>query len=126
MFNRAEYIKNYRARLRSERRAFVLQYLGGKCSKCGTDKKLHADHVDPSTKLFNISQNLTANIEKLKLELDKCQLLCGPCHGAKTALDNGRAAPKHGTISMYVNHKCRCNACRSANSAYARQYKAIM
>ena len=126
MFNRTEYIKEYRARRRADRRLFVLEYLGGKCSDCGTKTNLHADHVDPATKLFDISQNLTINIEKLKLELDKCQLLCRSCHGKKTALDNGRATPVHGTVSCYVNTKCRCDKCRAANTAYVKQYRAIM
>ena len=31
--------------------------------------------------------------------------------------------PQHGTISMYVSRKCRCDPCRKANSDYARSLR---
>lgn len=30
---------------------------------------------------------------------------------------------KHGFISGYLNHKCRCEACRKAWSGYMREYR---
>lgn len=29
--------------------------------------------------------------------------------------------PKHGTLSMYMSKKCRCDLCRQANTEYARE-----
>jgi hypothetical protein len=60
------------------------KYKGGKCEECGF-KGLPASfdfhHIDPKTKSFSISSDPhTRSWEKLKEELDKCQLLCANCH----------------------------------------------
>ncbi len=38
------------------------------------------DHIDPTTKLYNISQILHMNSKYIKIELKKCRLLCKHCH----------------------------------------------
>jgi hypothetical protein len=63
----------------------LIEYKGGKCQKCGYEKKCPSaydfHHRIPSEKEFNISGNgITRNVEKLKLEVDKCDLLCCRCH----------------------------------------------
>ena len=60
----------------------AIEYKGGSCSKCGYNKcagALEFHHIDPSQKEFGIT---TKNVkwEKLKLELDKCILVCANCH----------------------------------------------
>ncbi len=63
-------------------------YSGGQCKKCGYKKclrALHFHHIDPSTKEYAIfegrpGQKKVRNWEKLKLEIDKCILLCANCH----------------------------------------------
>lgn len=61
----------------------AINYLGGKCSKCGYDEHLAAltfHHTDDS-KEFNISKLMhSISWEELKLELDKCIVLCANCH----------------------------------------------
>ena len=57
-------------------------YLGNICWCCGATENLQFDHIDPKTKSFNI--NAQDSWEKLIPELDKCQLLCPPCHLKKT------------------------------------------
>lgn len=63
-----------------------VDYKGGKCSKCGYDKCLAVfdfHHIDPTKKDFNmsrISNIATSKKEKIKIELDKCELLCANCH----------------------------------------------
>lgn len=32
-----------------------------------------------------------------------------------------QSPPKHGTVSMYVSQKCRCDLCRAANATYMRE-----
>ena len=74
---RAEYIK--------ERKSYCIEYLGGKCVVCGTTHNLQFDHIKREGKKYEISTRLSNNLNNLKEELDKCQLLCAPCHLDKTA-----------------------------------------
>lgn len=97
---------------------WALNYLGGRCVSCGTTEKLEFDHIDPSTKSFTIVAQISASREKLKAELDKCQLLCFDCHWDKTRRDNNYGQLGHGQVSRYINQKCRCQDCRSAWAAY--------
>lgn len=58
-------------------------YKGGKCEKCGYNKCLRSlafHHKDPKTKNFNISGSHCRKWEEIKLELDKCEILCHNCH----------------------------------------------
>ena len=32
--------------------------------------------------------------------------------------------PRHGTLSAYLNHDCRCDPCKAANAANQRRYRA--
>lgn len=32
--------------------------------------------------------------------------------------------PEHGTLTMYTHRRCRCEQCRAAMTAYAREYRA--
>ncbi len=61
-----------------------VDYKGGVCQICGYDKYIEAfdfHHRDRETKEFEISAKLRGTtFEKLKSELDKCDLLCCRCH----------------------------------------------
>ena len=53
------------------------------CMRCGYNEdgsKLHFHHRDSSTKLFNISNMLKIAPQRIKEEIDKCDLLCAACH----------------------------------------------
>ena len=68
---------------RSRTKQKLVDYKGGKCIKCGYNKyngNLAFHHLDPSKKDFTITGKSIA-FEKLKLEVDKCELLCHNCHG---------------------------------------------
>ena len=68
-----------------DNRAFLIDYLGGKCTVCGTTENLEFDHKDPKEKSFSISPNLKQSInERMMKEIDKCHLLCNDCHKKKT------------------------------------------
>lgn len=62
--------------------------LGGKCACCGKRWSLQFDHVEPSTKEFEICRGHMVSYARFLLELAKCQLLCFWCHSAKTAEEN--------------------------------------
>ena len=80
-----EKIREQKREYNKKKRAICLEYLGGKCVKCGTTERLEFDHIKRDTKKYNIAPRVTYNFNYLKEELDKCQLLCAPCHLDKTA-----------------------------------------
>ena len=70
---------------RQARLALLLESKGGCCEKCSSTKKLEFDHIDPSTKLFDVSAGLLRKMSSLWAEVEKCQLLCRECHIEKSA-----------------------------------------
>jgi len=61
----------------------AVEYKGNRCILCGYDKciqSLDFHHKDPKEKEFQISGG-TKSFEKMKIELDKCVLVCKNCHG---------------------------------------------
>lgn len=75
-----EKISEYRRNLKLK----AVEYKGGKCQHCGYSKSVSAlefHHIDPNEKDFGIStKGSTRSFEKIKLELDKCIMLCANCH----------------------------------------------
>lgn len=68
-------------RRRQKEKAVAL--LGSKCNKCGYDKCLRAlsfHHKDRSNKTFSIAHPDTKSWQRVKLEVEKCELLCLNCH----------------------------------------------
>lgn len=66
-----------------KRKLEMVEYKGGKCSRCGYNKNLSAlefHHIDPSNKSFEISYYAAMKWDRIKNELDKCILLCSNCH----------------------------------------------
>lgn len=117
------YIKSeYKKKFRHDRKLFLIDVLGGVCIECGTDHKLHFDHVIPEEKEFHISSNLDYGLDKILVELQKCQLLCKSCHTQKTITDKGHNVASHGGMSMYTNQRCRCSKCKSAWAEYSLKY----
>lgn len=71
-------VVKFRQRVKQE----LIQYKGGKCSKCGYNKcsdALEFHHIDPSQKDFSISGK-SLSFEVMKEEADKCILVCSNCH----------------------------------------------
>lgn len=70
-------------RKRTENKQRCLEYRGGKCQRCGYSKCLDAlgfHHLDPNKKEFTLAGRMSLAWERLKKELDKCDLLCSNCH----------------------------------------------
>jgi len=58
----------------------ILRTING-CEDCETHEGLlDFHHVDPSTKRFNISDMTNHSLDTLDDELEKCVVLCPPCH----------------------------------------------
>lgn len=71
-------------RRRRKLKIMAVEYKGGKCGKCGYSRCVDAldfHHTDQNTKEFSISHTgVTRSWEIIKVELDKCELLCANCH----------------------------------------------
>lgn len=69
---------------RKKLKEMAVEYKGGCCSRCGYNKSVAAlefHHKDPTQKDFGIaSKGYTRSWEKVKIELDKCIMLCANCH----------------------------------------------
>lgn len=75
--NKAKAIQN------RQTKRISIEYKGGKCEKCGYDKcpaALSFHHRDPAEKDLKWKNLKNCSFEKLKTELDKCDLLCHNCH----------------------------------------------
>ena len=74
-----EHVKNFRQKLKEK----AINYKGNCCEKCGYNKcnsALEFHHLDPNKKDFGIGSYSVLSGEKIKLELDKCIMICANCH----------------------------------------------
>ena len=104
--------------------AYYKSILGNKCVSCATTDRLQFDHIDPSTKLFDVTTRILYSKKKLDAEVAKCQLLCISCHAKKTHKDNGHNLYEkgHGNVSYYLHEKCRCELCVEAHNEASREH----
>ena len=67
---------------RRDKKIKLVEYKGGCCEICGYKKSMDAlafHHKDPNEKDFQISSK-SYSYERLKIEVDKCILVCSNCH----------------------------------------------
>jgi 5-methylcytosine-specific restriction endonuclease McrA len=112
---------------RHTRRQQAIDLLGGSCVACGSAEKLQFDHVmnDREDYQHTIGYMLQHSWEKLAEELNRCQLLCFPCHDKKSKSDRGFMVVEHGRANCYNGHGCRCDDCRAAWSVYIKQRRMV-
>lgn len=103
---------------RLARKALALTILGAKCSTCPATERLCVVHKDPDTFCFNPVQDCNRTLEAFRAEVAKCVLLCRSCLPKLNTLNRGFTLAAHGSNTMYRHHKCRCEPCRKAASAY--------
>lgn len=66
-----------------EKKLRAVDYLGASCKICGYKRyygALEFHHKDPSEKEMVWSELRKRSWDKIKIELDKCELLCSNCH----------------------------------------------
>lgn len=91
----------------------------GSRDESGNKIKFELDHINPEEKSYNISDKIKSYPwDEVLLELEKCQLLCYPCHKRKTAPLKGM---NHGT-TMYRTG-CRCEICKAGNRELQRVFR---
>ena len=82
--DRREYLIRAVHTRRKKVRTLAVDYKGGKCERCGYDRcpdALEFHHLDPAKKDFAIySKGYTRSWQKVKVELDKCMIVCANCH----------------------------------------------
>jgi hypothetical protein len=74
-----QHVKSHRQKIKER----AIEYKGGKCEKCGYKKcnrALEFHHTSPNEKDFTISKYSVLSWNKVKIELDKCILICANCH----------------------------------------------
>ena len=82
--DRREYLIKAVRKRRKEVRRMAIAHKGGMCQRCGYDRcheALEFHHLEASDKDFGISsRGYTRSWNKIREELDKCELLCANCH----------------------------------------------
>ena len=66
-----------------KRKLKAIEYKGGKCCECGYSKyygALEFHHLDPNEKDMDWNKMRKTSWSNIKIELDKCVLLCANCH----------------------------------------------
>lgn len=105
----------------------LIDYKGGKCVKCGYNKSCprayHFHHRNPLEKEFDVSnRGRNKSFDKLKTEIDKCDLLCANCHAEvhdepyaehRTQLFNRIAKLEELKKELELNRQKQCPVCGS-------------
>lgn len=115
------YMKAYMLNRYHQRRTEGIIRLGGKCVNCETTEKLEFDHIDPKEKSFSVAKLWSVNKNLFWSEINKCQLLCQPCHILKTHRDNGTIPGSHGRTRY--RQGCRCETCKLDQSKAQKEWK---
>ncbi len=71
------------AKRRLKLKKLAVDYKGGACSNCGYDRYIGAlefHHRDPNEKDFQGTGGTVLSWDRIKVELDKCDMLCSNCH----------------------------------------------
>jgi 5-methylcytosine-specific restriction endonuclease McrA len=84
----------------------AVEYKGGCCSVCGYKQSMWAlefHHIDPTKKDFAISTDgHTRSWESIKIEIDKCILLCSNCHAEEhERLAKNKNPERHERINTF-------------------------
>jgi hypothetical protein len=68
---------------RRSNKKLAVEFMGGKCSRCGiVGPAVIYDfhHIDPTTKKANVGRLMSNSFANIKIELEKCSMVCFNCH----------------------------------------------
>ena len=72
-------------------RNYVLSYLNSHpCVDCGESDPIVLEFDHMRDKVFNISEASGYGLDRIKLEIDKCEIRCAHCHRRKTYVQFNR------------------------------------
>ncbi|MBX7222143.1 MAG: hypothetical protein K1Y36_19480 [Blastocatellia bacterium] len=84
--NKQAYLEK-NARAFAQRRAFVRQAKQRPCADCGVQYPYYVmdfDHRDGDEKLFALNSVDRVTLKAIKLEIEKCDVVCANCHRERT------------------------------------------
>ena len=108
----------------------LIEYKGGKCNECGYNKKIPScydfHHKDPEQKDFGISGK-SWSFERLKREVDKCNLLCKNCHSELHWELNQEARQLRATVrKTFIEFvEIECGFCGKVFKSKRRKYCSV-
>lgn len=79
---------------RRRRKEDLVSLRGGECADCGYSRCVAAldfHHRDPKTKNFELGA-FSGSIDRLRAEVEKCDLLCAVCHRIRHALEDEKVS----------------------------------
>lgn len=89
----------------------AINYLGGKCAKCGNDNIFHLSFHHLKDKEFNIFDKYY-KWSKIVEELDKCELLCKNCHHELHTNDDIKYSEYRENKQIFLDYKgSSCEQC---------------
>lgn len=72
-------------RFSAKRRALISEYKSVPCADCGVEYPpyvMQFDHL--RDKLYEIADNYRMALDKLLIEIEKCDVVCANCHAERT------------------------------------------
>ena len=81
------YMRKYRRGGTNPKVKYIREAKDKPCMDCGVSYPhyvMEYDHRDSSTKLFMLSQYRYYDLELIRAEIDKCDLVCSNCHAIRT------------------------------------------
>lgn len=95
----------------------------GPCQHCSATDDLTVAHVDPAEAAMTASAVWGRSLTIRTAELAKCHVLCKGCLDKEMTMRRRARNFKHGTISMYNKHGCRCPECTARNTESKRRQR---
>lgn len=117
------YMKEYQKLRYKKRRDEAIASLGGKCAHCSSVNNLELDHIDASTKTYEIGKIIGGGSKaKVEAELAKCQVLCKDCHITKSYAEGDIYSVDHGGGTSGKKN-CPCTLCKNKKAEYMKARK---
>lgn len=114
-----------------ELKLLAINYKGNKCFDCSASFKeitvYDFHHLDPKTKKFGICQGTrTRTWDEIKIELDKCVMLCANCHRIRHYTDRPIVHRKERVKRPFFNHIKVKRKIKKSSSLYKERRRSLI